>query len=186
MQDLSTLVDEIAAAGNGVVMTMGKGGVGKTTVAAAIAVALVQRGHSVHLSTTDPAAYVAEALAGGLPGLTIGKIDPAAETEAYRQQVLTTTGTQMDEAGRALLEEDLPHPAPRKLPSSVPSLAKSVRVPGALSCSIPRRPATRYCCSIPARHITASSTARRDPRSLRKFFGCSSACVIPSSRASCL
>jgi len=42
MQDLSTLVDEIAAAGNGVVMTMGKGGVGKTTVAAAIAVALVQ------------------------------------------------------------------------------------------------------------------------------------------------
>ena len=55
MRDLSTLIDEIAADGNGVVMTMGKGGVGKTTVAAAIAVALVQRGHSVHLSTTDPA-----------------------------------------------------------------------------------------------------------------------------------
>ena len=115
MQDLSTLVDEIAAAGNGVVMTMGKGGVGKTTVAAAIAVALAQRGHSVHLSTTDPAAHVAEALAGGLPGLTIGKIDPTAETEAYRQQVLTTTGTQMDGAGRALLEEDLRSPCTEEI-----------------------------------------------------------------------
>ena len=115
MQDLSALVDEIAAAGNGVVMTMGKGGVGKTTVAAAIAVALVQRGHSVHLSTTDPAAHVAEALAGELSGLTIGKIDPAAETEAYRQQVLTTTGTQMDEAGRALLEEDLRSPCTEEI-----------------------------------------------------------------------
>ena len=115
MQDLSTLVDEIAAAGNGVVMTMGKGGVGKTTVAAAIAVALAQRGHSVHLSTTDPAAHVAEALAGGLPGLTIGKIDPTAETEAYRQQVLNTTGTQMDKAGRALLEEDLRSPCTEEI-----------------------------------------------------------------------
>jgi len=108
-------VDEIAAAGNGVVMTMGKGGVGKTTVAAAIAVALAQRGHSVHLSTTDPAAHVAEALAGGLPELTIGKIDPTAETEAYRQQVLNTTGTQMDEAGRALLEEDLRSPCTEEI-----------------------------------------------------------------------
>jgi len=115
MRDLSTLIDEIAADGNGVVMTMGKGGVGKTTVAAAIAVALVHRGHSVHLSTTDPAAHVAEALAGGLPGLTIGKIDPTAETEAYRRHVLSTTGMQMDEAGRALLEEDLRSPCTEEI-----------------------------------------------------------------------
>ena len=115
MRDLSSLIDEIAADGNGVVMTMGKGGVGKTTVAAAIAVALVRRGHSVHLSTTDPAAHVAEALAGGLPGLTIGKIDPTSETEAYRRHVLSTTGMQMDGAGRALLEEDLRSPCTEEI-----------------------------------------------------------------------
>lgn len=61
---LATLVDQIESAGHGVVMTMGKGGVGKTTIAAAIAVELAARGHAVHLSTTDPAAHVAEVVAG--------------------------------------------------------------------------------------------------------------------------
>jgi arsenite-transporting ATPase len=65
-------------------MTMGKGGVGKTTVAAAIAVMLATRGHAVHLSTTDPAAHVAQTLHGKVEGLTLSKIDPAAETAAYR------------------------------------------------------------------------------------------------------
>ena len=57
-----TLIDDLARAGHGVIMTMGKGGVGKTTVAAAIAVALADRGYPVHLSTTDPAAHVASAV----------------------------------------------------------------------------------------------------------------------------
>jgi arsenite-transporting ATPase len=55
---LAALVDELAKHGRGVIMTMGKGGVGKTTLAAAIATELARRGHSVHLSTTDPAAHV--------------------------------------------------------------------------------------------------------------------------------
>ena len=58
------LIDTIAAAGAGLVMTMGKGGVGKTTVVAAVAVALAERGHRVHLTTTDPAAHIAEAMGG--------------------------------------------------------------------------------------------------------------------------
>ena len=82
---LSELVDDLAKTGSGVVMTMGKGGVGKTTVAAAIAVELVRRGFPVHLSTTDPAAHVAEAVGDSSGGLTLSRIDPEVEVEAYRK-----------------------------------------------------------------------------------------------------
>ena len=66
-EPLTRLADELAAVGHGLIMVMGKGGVGKTTIAAALAVGLVQRGHSVHLTTTDPAAHVASTLNGSLP-----------------------------------------------------------------------------------------------------------------------
>jgi arsenite-transporting ATPase len=75
---LGELVQQIEAGGPGVVMTMGKGGVGKTTVAAAIAVALAARGHQVTLTTTDPAAHVADALPDPPRNLTVTRIDPAA------------------------------------------------------------------------------------------------------------
>ena len=108
--DLATLVDEIAADGHGLVMVMGKGGVGKTTLAAAVAVELAHRGLPVHLTTSDPAAHLRETLEGTLEHLTISRIDPHAETERYRTQVLTTKGAKLDAAGRALLEEDLRSP----------------------------------------------------------------------------
>ncbi|WP_374413425.1 arsenical pump-driving ATPase [Hydrogenophaga sp.] len=107
---LAALTDELAAAGHGLIMVMGKGGVGKTTVAAALAVGLVQRGHSVHLTTTDPAAHVAEALNGQLDGLKVGRIDPKAETQAYIDKIMATRGKALDEPGRALLLEDLQSP----------------------------------------------------------------------------
>lgn len=108
---LGPLVDALAANGRGVILAMGKGGVGKTTVASAVAVALAERGHDVHLSTTDPAAHVTATLASDvLPRLTVGRIDPAAETAAYTAEVLRTAGTELDAAGRALLEEDLRSP----------------------------------------------------------------------------
>ena len=115
MESLGELVASIEKAGHGVVMTMGKGGVGKTTVAAAIAVMLARRGHAVHLSTTDPAAHVAQTLAGQVPGLTLSKIDPAAETALYQQEVMRTQGEAMDEAGLALLEEDLRSPCTEEI-----------------------------------------------------------------------
>lgn len=109
-ESLARLVDELAVAGHGLIMVMGKGGVGKTTIAAALAVGLVQRGHSVHLTTTDPAAHVAETLSGSLPGLKVGRIDPKAETEAYIAKIMASRGKDLDEQARALLLEDLQSP----------------------------------------------------------------------------
>lgn len=109
-EPLARLADELAATGHGLIMVMGKGGVGKTTIAAALAVALVQRGHSVHLTTTDPAAHVSGMLEGSLPGLKVGRIDPQAETQAYISKMMASKGRGLDEAGRALLLEDLQSP----------------------------------------------------------------------------
>jgi arsenite/tail-anchored protein-transporting ATPase len=107
---LDALVDDIAKDGRGVIMTMGKGGVGKTTVAAAIALALVARGHRVTLSTTDPAAHVADAVGRSVTGLTVTRIDPEREVSLYRDEVMTKAGAGLDAAGRAMLEEDLRSP----------------------------------------------------------------------------
>lgn len=111
---LQALADELAAAGHGLVMVMGKGGVGKTTVAAALALALVARGQTVHLSTTDPAAHLAATLEGdgqGMPdGLQVERIDPRVETQRYIDKVMAARGAALDDAGRALLLEDLRSP----------------------------------------------------------------------------
>jgi arsenite-transporting ATPase len=109
-EPLSRLADELAGAGRGLIMVMGKGGVGKTTIAAALALGLVQRGHSVHLTTTDPAAHIAAALQGSVPGLNVGRIDPKAETQDYIDKAMATRGRDLDEEGKALLLEDLQSP----------------------------------------------------------------------------
>jgi arsenite-transporting ATPase len=115
MPSLASLLMEVEKHGKGVIMTMGKGGVGKTTIAATIAVWLAQRGHIVHLSTTDPAAHIAQTLDGQLTGLSIGKIDPAAETAAYQSEVMAQQGSQMDAAARDLLAEDLRSPCTEEI-----------------------------------------------------------------------
>ena len=112
---LPALIDPLAAAGHGVIMTMGKGGVGKTTVAAAIAIALVNRGHKVRLSTTDPAAHLASTVDGELAGLSISRIDPEAEVAAYTREVLARAGKDLDPGARAMLEEDLRSPCTEEI-----------------------------------------------------------------------
>lgn len=114
-ESLRSLVDEIAERGSGVVMTMGKGGVGKTTIAAAIALELAQRGLSVHLSTTDPAAHVADALGDTSHTLELSRIDPEVEVAAYREQVLATAGKNLDPSALAMLEEDLRSPCTEEI-----------------------------------------------------------------------
>lgn len=108
--DLEAMVDTLAEADRGLIMVMGKGGVGKTTLAAAIALGLVKRGHAVHLTTTDPAAHLALVVDGSLEGLTVDRIDPVAETARYVEKVLATKGQTMDQADLALMREDLASP----------------------------------------------------------------------------
>ena len=107
---LHRLVDDVAEAKHGLIMVMGKGGVGKTTIAAAIAVGLAARGHSVHLSTTDPAAHLAETLSGSMPGLKVDRIDPKAETQTYIDKIMSSREKDLDAEGLALLREDLQSP----------------------------------------------------------------------------
>ena len=107
---LSTLVDELAKTDHGLIMMMGKGGVGKTTLAAAVAVDLANRGFSVLLTTSDPAAHLSDTLSGSLDNLEVSRIDPREETQRYREQVLASKGKNLDAEGRAMLEEDLRSP----------------------------------------------------------------------------
>jgi len=110
LADLADLADELAAAGHGLIMVMGKGGVGKTTVAAALALGLVQRGKTVHLSTTDPAAHLAVTLGGEMPGLQVSRIDPKVETQRYIDKIMAAKAPKLDAAEQALLLEDLQSP----------------------------------------------------------------------------
>jgi arsenite-transporting ATPase len=112
---LGALVDDLEGAGKGLVMFMGKGGVGKTTMAAAVATELAARGHDVLLTTTDPAAHINETLAGDAPGLTVSRIDPAVETANYRESIMASKGKDLDDQARAMLEEDLRSPCTEEI-----------------------------------------------------------------------
>lgn len=112
---LDELLNSLERPGRGVILTMGKGGVGKTTFAAAIAVELASRGHRVHLSTTDPAGHITGAVPVAVPGLTVGRIDPSFEVRRYSEEVMRIAGADLDAAGRALLEEDLRSPCTQEI-----------------------------------------------------------------------
>jgi arsenite-transporting ATPase len=110
LKGLDALADELARAGHGLIMVMGKGGVGKTTVAAALALGLVQRGKTVHLSTTDPAAHLVQTLGGEVPGLQVSRIDPKVETQRYVDKIMAAKAPNLDAQEQALLLEDLSSP----------------------------------------------------------------------------
>ncbi|MGD7733285.1 arsenical pump-driving ATPase [Propionibacteriaceae bacterium G57] len=110
LPDLSALIEELAVNEHGLIMCMGKGGVGKTTIAAAIATALADRGKDVLLTTTDPAAHLADTLAEDAQGLDVSRIDPDEATRQYRDRVMATKGASLDDQGRAALAEDLRSP----------------------------------------------------------------------------
>jgi arsenite-transporting ATPase len=114
LDGLDELVESLTAEqDHGLIMTMGKGGVGKTLTASAIAVLIAQKGFDVHLTTTDPAAHVQDFVnqVKELPkNLTIDRIDPKEETQRYTQKILQQKGNMLDAEGVKLLEEDLKSP----------------------------------------------------------------------------
>ena len=111
---IDELVEELTAGKiNGLIMTMGKGGVGKTITATALAVMIARKGLEVHLTTTDPAAHVRDfidQLVEIPANLSIDRIDPKLETQRYTDKILSQKGKDLNEEGKKLLLEDLRSP----------------------------------------------------------------------------
>ena len=112
---LGSLVDALSLGGHGLVMMVGKGGVGKTTMAASVALGLSRRGFPVHLTTTDPAAHLLRTLPDAPSNLTISRIDPGLETEKYKRLVLEEKGKNLDREALLMLEEDLRSPCTEEI-----------------------------------------------------------------------
>ena len=114
LKDLNVLVEELTAnQQSGLIMTMGKGGVGKTLTASAIALLLAEKGMQVHLTTTDPAAHIRDFISqlSEVPAnLTVDRINPKEETQRYIDKIVQQKGKNLDEEGLKLLLEDLKSP----------------------------------------------------------------------------
>lgn len=110
LEPWSKFINELEEQGNGVIMTMGKGGVGKTTMAAMIATELASRGHSVLLSTTDPAAHVMGSIGEKVKNLHVERIDPSVETQNYVCGIINKNKGKLSLEDMALLEEELRSP----------------------------------------------------------------------------
>ncbi|PYZ92368.1 arsenical pump-driving ATPase [Salipaludibacillus keqinensis] len=117
LPSIKAIVDDLEPRGHGVFMTMGKGGVGKTTMAAAVAVGLAERGHNVHLTTTDPAAHLTHVLneESFIGTLNISKVDPKAEVEKYKRNVLNKVSKDLTEDELAYIKEDLESPCTEEI-----------------------------------------------------------------------
>jgi arsenite-transporting ATPase len=105
----NSLIDDIQKDGNGLIMTMGKGGVGKTTFASLIASKLIEKGHKVTLSTTDPASHL-EYISQDSDNLIIEKIDPKVETQRHVENVIAKNEDKLSADDMALLKEELSSP----------------------------------------------------------------------------
>lgn len=114
VRSLDDLVDELAGSGRRVIFTMGKGGVGKTSVAVDIAKGLVRRGEKVRLTTTDPADHLGN-FDLDMPGLSVSHIDEKHELEAYEAEVLDTARKTMGDEDFSYIEESLRSPCTQEI-----------------------------------------------------------------------
>ncbi|MFP3323192.1 arsenical pump-driving ATPase [Planococcus sp. SIMBA_160] len=114
---LNGVIDDFSEHNTRVIFTMGKGGVGKTSVASAIAVGLSEKGHQVHLTTTDPAAHLAYTFEGSgtRDNLSISSINPEIEVARYKETVIEQAGSAMTGEELAYLKEDLESPCTEEI-----------------------------------------------------------------------
>jgi arsenite/tail-anchored protein-transporting ATPase len=117
LPSLNKVIEDFSNNNTRVIFTMGKGGVGKTTMASAIAVGLVEKGHKVHLTTTDPAAHLEFVFQNSQLSdqLTISRINPIEVVEAYKAEVLSKVRDELDEEAVAYIQEDLNSPCTEEI-----------------------------------------------------------------------
>lgn len=113
-QPLENLIEDLYQSKKRVIFTMGKGGVGKTTIAAQIARGLASKGVKVHLSTTDPANHLAY-VNTKIEGITVSHIDEKAVLETYKKNVLDKAKKTMGDADLSYIEEDLRSPCTQEI-----------------------------------------------------------------------
>ncbi|WP_276875528.1 arsenical pump-driving ATPase [Anaerococcus hydrogenalis] len=111
---LKDIIDDLYKNDKKVIFTMGKGGVGKTTVAAAIALGLSKKGKKVHLTTTDPADHLKYTIKEN-ENLSISHIDEKLELEKYRKEVLQKARESMSDDDLSYIEEDLRSPCTQEI-----------------------------------------------------------------------
>ena len=111
---LNNVIEDLYTNDKKVIFTMGKGGVGKTTIAAAIALGLNKKGKKVHLTTTDPAAHLKFVLEDDC-GITLSNIDEKKELEKYKEEVLSKARETMSGDDIAYIEEDLRSPCTQEI-----------------------------------------------------------------------
>lgn len=111
---LNSIIEDLFKSDKKVIFTMGKGGVGKTTIAAAIALGLDKKGKKVHLTTTDPAAHL-KFVVDESYGITLSSIDEKKELEKYKEEVLSKARETMSDADIEYVEEDLRSPCTQEI-----------------------------------------------------------------------
>lgn len=111
---LNSIIEDLFKSDKKVIFTMGKGGVGKITIAAAIALGLDKKGKKVHLTTTDPAAHL-KFVVDESYGITLSSIDEKKELEKYKEEVLSKARETMSDADIEYVEEDLRSPCTQEI-----------------------------------------------------------------------
>ncbi|MGE5456293.1 MAG: arsenical pump-driving ATPase [Ignavibacteriales bacterium] len=111
---LHDVINNIYNSHKKVIFTMGKGGVGKTTIACAIALGLANKGQKVHLTTTDPANHL-NLLMKNYSLITISHIDEQEELKKYKEEVLSKARETMSPEDIAYVEEDLRSPCTQEI-----------------------------------------------------------------------
>lgn len=113
-QTIDNIIDDLYSSGKRVIFTMGKGGVGKTTIAGDIARGLAKKGVKVHLTTTDPANHLSF-VETKVDGITVSHIDEKAVLAAYQKNILDKARETMGNADLSYIEEDLRSPCTQEI-----------------------------------------------------------------------